>query len=269
MAENTRHTDNKSNPFLNISGVTVGDGTCRIIAGPCAVESREQVMRIARAVKEAGADMLRGGAFKPRTSPYAFQGLGRRGLEYLLEAGRETHLPVVSEIMSVRDLELFTDVDMLQVGARNMQNFELLRELGHSSHPVLLKRGAGSTLEELLLSAEYILSGGNRNVMLCERGIRTFNSYSRNTLDLTALPALHGMTTLPVCIDPSHATGRHDYVAPMALAAAASGADCLMVEVHDRPEEAMSDGAQALRPSEFSLLVRSVRAVENALRAVE
>ena len=242
----------------------VGGGGFTVIAGPGAVESREQSLSAAMRVKAAGANMLRGGAFKPRTSPYSFQGLGREALEWLLEAGRETGLPVVSELMDIGHLELFADVDVIQVGARNMQNFELLRELGHTKKPVLLKRGLANTLQELLLSAEYIMAGGNDRIILCERGIRTFETATRNTLDLSAVPVLQAETRLPVIVDPSHATGHAPLVAPMALAAAAAGADGVMLEVHPDPANALCDGAQALTPAEFSTLMPRLRAVRAA-----
>ena len=231
---------------VDLGAVKIGGGHFALIAGPCAVESEEQILAAARAVKAAGADMLRGGAFKPRTSPYDFPGLGERGLELLKLARAETGLPIVSEITSSAQLPLFEDVDVLQVGARSMQNYDLLRELGRLDKPVLLKRGLSATLYELLMSAEYLLSGGNARVILCERGIRTFSDYTRNTLDLSAVPELHALTHLPVIVDPSHATGRRALVEPMALAAAACGADGLMIEVHGEPSASLSDAAQAL-----------------------
>lgn len=250
---------------IRIGDHSVGGGSFTLIAGPCSVESREQMLEIARSVKRAGASMLRGGAFKPRTSPYEFQGLGEEGLRLLLEAGQAVGLPVVTEIVAPRWLPLYQDVDVLQVGARNMQNYDLLRELGKLDKPVLLKRGMSNTLQELLLSAEYILSAGNSRVILCERGIRTFETATRNTLDLSAVPVLHQMTHLPVLVDPSHAAGNREYVAPLALAAAAVGADGLMVEVHNAPEQALSDGPQALLPDEFASVARRVAAVRAAL----
>ncbi|MEA4899279.1 MAG: 3-deoxy-7-phosphoheptulonate synthase [Eubacteriales bacterium] len=245
----------------------IGDGRLTLIAGPCSVESEEQIIKIARSVKRSGATMLRGGAFKPRTSPYAFQGLGAEGIRMLLAAGRETGLPVVTEIMDIGQLPYFDEVDVIQVGARNMQNFELLRELGHQKKPVLLKRGLSSTMEELLMSAEYILAGGNEQVILCERGIRTFETYTRNTLDLSAVPMLKQLSHLPVIVDPSHATGLSRLVKPMSLAAAAAGADGLIVEVHNAPAQALSDGAQSLTPEAFDELARSARLVAEAVRA--
>ena len=243
----------------------VGGGSFAMIAGPCSVESEEQILTIARQVKEAGATLLRGGAYKPRTSPYEFQGLGEPGLRMLIRAGREVGLPVVSEVVSVRDLPLYEDVDVIQVGARNMQNFDLLREVGKLDKPVLLKRGFASRLEELLLSAEYIMAQGNSRVILCERGLRSFETATRNTLDLSAVPVLHELSHLPVIVDPSHATGAARFVAPMALAAAAAGADGIMVEVHNNPACALSDGPQALLPREFSALARKLHAVHRAL----
>lgn len=235
-----------------------------MIAGPCSVENEEQIVGIARAVKAAGADLLRGGAFKPRTSPYDFQGLKEEGIRLLLLAGRESGLPVVTEITGVRELDLFEDVDVIQIGSRSMQNFELLKEVGRTKKPVLLKRGMAATLREFLMSAEYILAEGNPRVILCERGIRTFDDYTRNTLDLAVVPLLRGMTDLPIIADPSHATGIAALVPPMALAAAAAGADGLMIEVHDHPEKALTDGEQAITPEQYAALVRKVRAVRKA-----
>ena len=250
---------------VEVGGVRVGGGSFVTIAGPCAVESEEQIVSVAKAVKAAGADILRGGAFKPRTSPYDFAGLRERGLELLKLARAETGLPTVSEIMSPEHLPLFEDVDLLQVGSRSMQNYELLRELGRCSKPVLLKRGLAATLRELMLSAEYIMAGGNERVILCERGIRTFSDYTRNTLDLSAVPELHELTQLPVIVDPSHATGRSALVPPMAMAAAACGADGLMIEVHDAPRRALSDGAQALDCAQFAELCARLRVLRGAL----
>lgn len=235
-----------------------------MIAGPCSVENEEQIVGIAKAVKAAGADLLRGGAFKPRTSPYDFQGLKEEGIRLLLLAGRESGLPVVTEITGVRELDLFEDVDVIQIGSRNMQNFELLKEVGRTKKPVLLKRGMAATLREFLMSAEYILAEGNPHVILCERGIRTFDDYTRNTLDLAVVPLLRGMTDLPIIADPSHATGIAALVPPMALAAAAAGADGLMIEVHDHPEKALTDGEQAITPDQYAALVQKVRAVRKA-----
>ncbi len=235
-----------------------------MIAGPCSVESEEQIVGIAKAVKKAGADLLRGGAFKPRTSPYDFQGLKEEGIRLLLEARRESGLPIVTEITGVRELPLFEDVDVIQIGSRNMQNFELLKEVGRMGKPVLLKRGMAATLHEFLMSAEYILAEGNPHVILCERGIRTFDDYTRNTLDLAVIPLLHTMTDLPVIADPSHGTGIASLVPPMALAAAAAGADGLMIEVHDHPDKALTDGEQAVTPDEYAVLVQKVHAVRKA-----
>lgn len=245
--------------------VSMGNGAFALIAGPCSVESKGQILEVAEKVKAGGADMLRGGAFKPRTSPYDFQGLRGEGIELLKEAKKETGLPIVTEIMDAAHLELFEDVDLIQVGARNMQNFELLKELGHQKKPVLLKRGLANTLKELLMSAEYIMAGGNENVILCERGIRTFESYTRNTLDLAAVPMLKELSHLPVIVDPSHATGRARLVRPMALAAVAAGADGIMIEVHNDPANALCDGAQSLTPEQFEKLAAAVRAVREAI----
>ncbi len=249
---------------IDVNGVKIGGGNFCIIAGPCSVESEEQIVGIAKAVKEAGAGMLRGGAFKPRTSPYDFQGLRAVGLELLKTARRETGLPIVTEIMSATDLPLFEDVDVLQVGARNMQNFDLLRELGRTDKPILLKRGLANTLKELLMSAEYIMASGNEKVILCERGIRTFSDYLRNTLDLSAVPMLHELSHLPVVVDPSHATGIAKLVPPMALAGTACGCDGLLIEVHNDPVHALSDGAQSIKPDEFAVLAKKIKAVREA-----
>ena len=247
----------------------VGGGHFAMIAGPCSVESEEQIISVAQSVKAAGATMLRGGAFKPRTSPYAFQGLKADGIELLLKAKRATGLPIVTEIMNANHLPLFEDVDVIQVGARNMQNFELLKELGHTRKPILLKRGLANTLQELLMSAEYIMAGGNENVILCERGIRTFETATRNTLDLSAVAALHEMTHLPVIVDPSHATGVARYVKPMAMAAAACGADGLIIEVHNDPPHALCDGAQSLRPEQFAEVSKAVNAIRATVAGLD
>ena len=246
---------------VEIGDVKVGGGHFVQIAGPCSVESEEQIVTVAKAVKAAGADMLRGGAFKPRTSPYDFAGLKATGLELLKIARRETGLPIVTELMNIMDIELFEDVDVIQIGARNMQNFDLLRELGKLDKPILLKRGLANTLKELLMSAEYIMASGNERVILCERGIRTFETATRNTLDLAAVPVLHKLTHLPVVVDPSHATGYAHLVKPMAVAAAAAGADGLMIEVHNDPPHALSDGAQSLTPDAFDDVAKTVFAV--------
>ena len=239
--------------------VKIGGSQFQIIAGPCSVESEEQITAIAKEVKKSGANLLRGGAFKPRTSPYAFQGLHDEGLRLLLEAKKETGLPIVTEIMSPAHLNLFEDVDVIQVGARNMQNFELLKELGHCKKPILLKRGLANTLEELLMSAEYIMASGNPNVILCERGIRTFETATRNTLDISAVPMLKSRSHLPVIIDPSHACGIAWMVEPMAKAAAAVGADGLIIEVHNNPPKALCDGKQSITPDAFDKLVKTIR----------
>lgn len=247
-------------------GIKIGGGAFQVIAGPCSVEG-DNLIKIARRCKAAGAAMLRGGAYKPRTSPYAYQGMGERGLDLLLEAKAETGMPIVTEVMDVRDVELFVDrgIDVMQIGARNAQNFNLLKEVGKTSTPILLKRGIAGTIDELLMAAEYIMSEGNDNVMLCERGIRTFETRTRNTFDLNAVPALHYLTHLPVVADPSHATGYTRYVEPMALAACAAGADALEIEVHDNPAEAWSDGAQALTPDQFDRTMERIRAIRSVV----
>ena len=253
---------------VSVGDVKIGGGHFAVMAGPCSVESPEQIAEVASRVKAAGASVLRGGAFKPRTSPYDFQGLKAEGIELLLHAKRETGLPIVTEIMNAAHLPLFEDVDIIQVGARNMQNFELLRELGRQKKPVLLKRGLANTIKELLMSAEYIMAGGNEQIILCERGVRTFETYTRNTLDLSAVTVLHELTHLPVIVDPSHATGVSRYVKPMAMAAAAAGADGLMIEVHPNPSAALCDGAQSLTPDDFEALMRAVAAVREAVKNV-
>ena len=250
---------------LDISGRKIGGGHFLMIAGPCSVESEEQIICVANRVKAAGADLLRGGAFKPRTSPYDFQGLHGDGLRLLSLAKKATGLPIVTEIMNISTLDLFADVDIIQVGARNMQNFDLLKELGKTDKPILLKRGLANTLQELLMSAEYIMSEGNSKVILCERGIRTFETATRNTLDLSAVPVLHNLTHLPVVVDPSHATGKADLVAPMAYAATAAGADGIMVEVHNDPAHALCDGAQSITPPQFDEISRKVRQIREVL----
>ena len=256
------HTDDS---VVDINGFKIGGGSFQIIAGPCSVESREQIIAVAESVKASGANLLRGGAFKPRTSPYDFQGLKGEGLELLFEARKRTGMPIVTEIMNVRDIELFEDVDVIQVGARNMQNFDLLKELGLTKKPILLKRGLANTLKELLMSAEYVMSGGNEKIILCERGIRTYETFTRNTLDLSAVPALHELTHLPVVVDPSHATGLARMVEPMAMAAVAAGADGLMIEVHNDPQHALCDGAQSLTPEQFESLVKKVNKIREAI----
>jgi len=259
--KNANRKFHEEDSVIPVGNTQVGGGVFSVIAGPCSIESEEQVCLIAAAVKASGATMLRGGAFKPRTSPYAFQGLRGHGLELLLEAKRLTGLPVVTEIMDLSQLPLFDEVDVIQVGARNMQNFELLKELGHTGKPILIKRGLANTLQELLMSAEYVMAGGNEQVILCERGIRTFETATRNTLDLSAVPMLKKLTHLPVIVDPSHATGISWMVKPMALAAAAAGADGLMIEVHNDPKRALCDGAQSLTPEAFRDVMEGVRAV--------
>ena len=248
--------------IIKVGNCRIGGGHIAVIAGPCSVESKEQMSTVAKKVKAAGAHLLRGGAYKPRTSPYSFQGMGLEGLDLLKQAGDEAGLPIVSEIMSAKHLDSFVEkVDILQVGARNMQNFELLKELGAIRKPILLKRGLSSTLEELLMAAEYILAGGNDQVILCERGIRTFESAVRNTLDLSCIPYLQRMTHLPVIVDPSHATGISWMVEPMSKAAIAAGADGLIIEVHPNPKEALSDGAQSITPSEFSVIMEKLKII--------
>ena len=264
ISEPYKQSNRKFHPddtIVEIGDVKIGGGHFALIAGPCSVESEEQIIEVAQAVKASGAKLLRGGAFKPRTSPYAFQGMKGEGIHLLLKAKKATGLPIITEIMSISTLDLFQDVDVIQVGARNMQNFDLLKELGKSSKPILLKRGLANTLEELLMSAEYIMSEGNQQIILCERGIRTFETAARNTLDLSAVPVLHSLTHLPVLVDPSHATGKAKLVTPMALAAAACGADAIMIEVHNNPSCALCDGAQALTPSQFDILSKKVRQI--------
>ena len=250
---------------VDVGGVKIGGGNFQFIAGPCSVETPQQICEVAQRVKAAGAGMLRGGAFKPRTSPYSFQGLQGEGIRLLEEAKALTGLPIVTEVMDIHQLEYFDNVDVIQVGARNMQNFELLKELGKMKKPVLIKRGMSATLQELLMSAEYVMAGGNEQVILCERGIRTFETATRNTLDLSCVPLLHEMTHLPVVIDPSHATGIAKLVKPMALAAAACGADGIMIEVHNDPKNALCDGAQSITPDEFDDVARGVAAVREAI----
>ena len=244
---------------VDVNGVKIGGGSFQVIAGPCSVETPEQICLVAEEVKKAGAGLLRGGAFKPRTSPYSFQGLHGEGIKLLLEAKKQTGLPIVTEIMNYDDIDLFEEVDVIQVGARNMQNFELLKQLGKLNKPILLKRGLANTIEEWLMSAEYIMAGGNENVILCERGIRTFETKTRNTLDLSAVPMIKKLSHLPVIIDPSHATGLPWMVEPMTLAAIAAGADGVMIEVHNDPPKALCDGAQSLRPDQFAELIQKVK----------
>ncbi len=257
------HPDDTSIDVGN--GVLIGGGHFQLIAGPCSVESEEQILGIAESVKASGASILRGGAFKPRTSPYDFQGLRAEGIELLLEAKKKTGMPIVTEIMNANHLPLFDVVDIIQVGARNMQNFELLKELGKTRKPVLLKRGLANTLKEFLMSAEYIMAGGNEKVILCERGIRTFETYTRNTLDLSAVPMLRELTHLPIVVDPSHATGTARLVKPMAMAAAAAGADGIMIEVHNDPANALCDGAQSLTPEQFRDVADRVQKIRGVI----
>jgi len=269
VSEPFKQANRKFHPndsVIEIGNVKVGGGNFAMIAGPCSVESLEQIIEVAQSVKAAGADILRGGAFKPRTSPYAFQGLKEEGLRLLLEAKKATGMPIITEIMNIRTLELFEDVDIIQVGARNMQNFDLLQELGKTKKPILLKRGLANNLQELLMSAEYIMSEGNENIILCERGIRTYETYTRNTLDLSAVPVLHNLTHLPVVVDPSHATGKASLVPSMAAAAAACGADGIMVEVHNNPACALCDGAQSLTPEQFAQLNTTVQKIREVIQ---
>lgn len=261
ISEPFKNANRKFHPddtVVDVGGIKIGGGNFQIIAGPCSVEDHDQIIGIAESVKKSGASFLRGGAFKPRTSPYAFQGLKGEGIKLLLEAKKATGMPIVTEIMNINTLDLFEDVDVIQVGARNMQNFDLLRELGHTRKPILLKRGLANTIKELLMSAEYIMAGGNENIILCERGIRTFEEYTRNTLDISAIPVIKELSHLPVIIDPSHATGVARYVKSMALAATAAGADGLMIEVHNDPPHALSDGAQSVTPEEFEAIAKEI-----------
>lgn len=252
--------------LVSVGNVQIGGGTLTVMAGPCSVESEEQVVAVAKAVKAAGASMLRGGAFKPRTSPYSFQGLGEEGLAYLRSAREETGLPIVSELMDASQLPLFQDVDVIQVGTRNMQNFDLLKALGRQEKPVLLKRGLSATYEEWLMSAEYILAGGNPNVILCERGIRTFEPYTRNTLDLAAIPVLRRLTHLPIIVDPSHAAGKSWLVDPLSSGAVAAGCDGLLIEVHNDPAHALCDGSQSLKPEAFEKLMQKLTALHRFMK---
>ena len=254
---------------VKVGNTQIGGGNLTLMAGPCSVESEEQVVAIAKAVKASGATMLRGGAFKPRTSPYSFQGLGATGLEYLKVARQETGLPIVSELMDLSQLPLFKDVDVIQIGARNMQNFDLLKAVGHQDKPVMIKRGMSATYEEWLMSAEYVMAGGNENVILCERGIRTFESYTRNTLDLACIPVLRKLTHLPIIIDPSHATGKSWLVDPLAMGAVATGADGLLIEVHNDPAHALCDGPQSLKPEAFDKLARKLLKLHGFMQTVE
>lgn len=268
ISEPFKQANRKFHPadtVIQVGKAKIGGGNFCVIAGPCSVESEEQIISVAKSVKASGAAILRGGAFKPRTSPYAFQGMKDEGIRLLLEAKAETSLPIITEIMNISTLDLFADVDIIQVGARNMQNFDLLKELGKTNKPILLKRGLANTLQELLMSAEYIMSEGNEQVILCERGIRTFETYTRNTLDLSAVSVLHELSHLPVIVDPSHATGKARLVPPMALAAVAAGADGLMIEVHNDPTCALCDGAQSLTPKQFDDLSKKIRKIREAM----
>ena len=269
VTEPFKNANRKFHPedtVIETGGVKIGGGNFAIIAGPCSIESEEQIIEVAKDVKEAGANLLRGGAFKPRTSPYDFQGLREDGLKLLLEAKKETGLPIVTEIMSADHLHLFDDVDIIQVGARNMQNFELLKELGKTKKPILIKRGLANTLKELLMSAEYVMSEGNENIILCERGIRTYETATRNTFDVSAIPMLHELSHLPVIADPSHACGVSRLVKPLSLSAAAAGADGLMIEVHNNPQKALCDGAQSLTPQQFKETAQAVNKVLLAMK---
>ncbi|MDY3208195.1 3-deoxy-7-phosphoheptulonate synthase [Clostridium baratii] len=255
--------------IIDVNGIKIGGEKIAMIAGPCSVESEEQILEVAESVKNSGAQFLRGGAFKPRTSPYSFQGLKYNGLDLLKLARKNTGLPIVTEIMSPYDVERFNeDVDIIQVGARNMQNFDLLKELGKINKPILLKRGLSATIEELLMSAEYIMAEGNENVILCERGIRTFETYTRNTLDLSAIPAIKKLSHLPVIVDPSHATGKWWMVEPLSKAAIAIGADGLIIEVHNNPEKALCDGAQSIKPDVYNKLIEDLKPIAKAVGRV-
>ena len=268
ISEPFKQVNRKFHPqdtVVQIGSTKIGGGHFAMIAGPCSVESEAQILAVANAVKQSGAGILRGGAFKPRTSPYDFQGMGAQGLALLRLARKETGLPICTELMSIHQLELFEDVDMIQIGARNMQNFELLKEVGRAQKPVLLKRGMSSTLQELLMSAEYIMSEGNESIVLCERGIRTFESYTRNTLDISAVPALQSLSHLPVIIDPSHAAGNARLVPALATAGVAAGADGVMIEVHNDPAHALCDGMQSLTPEQFDILSKRIRKIREAM----
>ena len=268
VSEPYKQVNRKFHPMdtvIEVGNAKIGGGHFAMIAGPCSVESEDQIIKVARAVKEAGATILRGGAYKPRTSPYAFQGLGTEGLELLRAARKATGLPICTELMDLRHLDEFHDIDIIQIGARNMQNFDLLKEVGKTNKPILLKRGLSSTIKEWLMSAEYIMSEGNEKIILCERGIRTYETATRNTLDLSCVPILHELTHLPVVVDPSHATGKAKLVAPMSAAAVAAGADGLMIEVHNDPAHALCDGAQSLTPDKFAEVARKVSVIREAM----
>ena len=267
VQEPFKNANRKFHPLdtvIPVKDAAIGGGSLTVIAGPCSVESEEQIITVARSVKASGAKLLRGGAFKPRTSPYAFQGLRDEGIRLLLEAKKDTGLPIVTEIMDVSQLDLFAEVDVIQVGARNMQNFELLKQLGHSDKPILLKRGLANTYQELLMSAEYIMAFGNEQVILCERGVRTFENYTRNTLDISAIPALKTLSHLPVIIDPSHAAGIARFVQPLSMAAVAAGSDGLIIEVHNNPPCALCDGMQSLTMPEFDSLMKKLSIMKEA-----
>ena len=268
VSEPYKQVNRKFHPLdsvIEVGNAKIGGGHFAMIAGPCSVETEEQIISVARSVKEAGAAILRGGAYKPRTSPYAFQGLGSLGLDLLRAARKATGLPICTELMDLRHLDEFHDIDMIQIGARNMQNFDLLKEVGKTDKPILLKRGLSSTIQEWLMSAEYIMSEGNEKIILCERGIRTYETATRNTLDLSCVPILHELSHLPVVVDPSHATGKAKLVSPMAVAATAAGADGLMIEVHNDPAHALCDGAQSLTPEQFAVMAGKVRAIREAM----
>ncbi len=265
--KNANRKFHPTDSVVKVGNTQIGGGTLTLIAGPCSVESEEQICSVARSVKASGATILRGGAFKPRTSPYSFQGLRDEGIRLLKVAKEETGLPIVTEIMDASQLDLFEDVDMIQVGARNMQNFELLKLLGHVDKPILLKRGLSATYEELLMSAEYIMAGGNMNVVLCERGIRTFETYTRNTMDVSAVPVLKKLSHLPVVVDPSHSGGRSALVPALSCAAVAAGADGLIIEVHNDPSRALCDGPQSLRPEVFDSLAKKLRVISDVCRS--
>ena len=268
VSEPYKQVNRKFHPLdsiIEVGSAKIGGGHFAMIAGPCSVETEEQIISVAQSVKEAGASILRGGAYKPRTSPYAFQGLGSLGLDLLRAARKATGLPICTELMDLRHLDEFHDIDMIQIGARNMQNFDLLKEVGKTDKPILLKRGLSSTIQEWLMSAEYIMSEGNEKIILCERGIRTYETATRNTLDLSCVPILHELSHLPVVVDPSHATGKAKLVSPMAVAATAAGADGLMIEVHNDPAHALCDGAQSLTPDQFAVMAGKVRAIREAM----
>ena len=272
VSEPFKQANRKFHPkdtIVEAGSARIGGGYFAMIAGPCSVESEEQIVAVAKAVKESGATMLRGGAFKPRTSPYAFQGMGPEGLRLLELAKQETGLPIVTEIMNINTLDLFDNVDVIQVGARNMQNFDLLKELGKTKKAILLKRGLANTLQELLMSAEYIMSEGNENIILCERGIRTFETYTRNTLDLAAIPVLRKLTHLPIIVDPSHATGKSWLVDPLAMGAVATGCDGLLIEVHNDPAHALCDGPQSLKPEQFDALAKKLLRLKEFVKTIE